>query len=29
MTEHGLVAPPVGRTLESVCIVGELCDDVQ
>jgi uncharacterized protein len=29
MTEHGLEAPPVGRTLESVCIVGELCDDVQ
>jgi uncharacterized protein len=29
MTERGLAAPPVGRTLESVCIVGELCDDVQ
>ena len=29
MTERGLEAPPVGRTLESVCIVGELCDDVQ
>ena len=29
MTERGLEAPPVGRTLDSVCIVGELCDDVQ
>jgi ankyrin repeat protein len=29
MTEQGLEAPPVGRTLESVCIVGELCDDTQ
>ena len=29
MTENGLEAPPVGRTLESVCIVGELCDDTQ
>jgi uncharacterized protein len=29
MTERGFAAPPVGRTLESVCIVGELCDDVQ
>jgi uncharacterized protein len=29
MTERGLEAPLMGRTLESVCIVGELCDDVQ
>ena len=29
MTARGLEAPPVGRTLDSVCIVGELCDDVQ
>jgi uncharacterized protein len=29
MTERGMVAPPIDRTLESVCIVGELCDDVQ
>ncbi|HVH28754.1 MAG TPA: ankyrin repeat domain-containing protein [Vicinamibacterales bacterium] len=29
MTERGLEAPLMGRTLESVCIVSELCDDVQ
>lgn len=29
MTERGMAAPPIDRTLESVCIVGELCDDVQ
>jgi ankyrin repeat protein len=28
MTEQGLEAPPVGRTLASVCIT-EICDDVQ
>jgi uncharacterized protein len=28
MTERGLPAPPVGRTLESVCLAPELCDDV-
>jgi ankyrin repeat protein len=29
MTERGLEAPLMGRTLESVCIASELCDDVQ
>jgi ankyrin repeat protein len=29
MTARGLDAPLFGRTLESVCIVGELCDDAQ
>ena len=29
MTERGLEAPPVGRTLERFCIVGELCDDIR
>jgi ankyrin repeat protein len=28
MIEHGIAAPPVGRTLESVCLAPELCDDV-
>jgi ankyrin repeat protein len=28
MTERGLPAPPAGRTLESVCLAPELCDDV-
>ena len=28
MTEHGLEAPPMNRTLASVCIT-EICDDVQ
>jgi ankyrin repeat protein len=28
MIEHGLPAPPAGRTLESVCLAPELCDDV-
>jgi len=29
MTERGLPAPPAGRTLESVCLAPELCDDVR
>jgi uncharacterized protein len=29
MVEHGIPAPPPGRTLESVCLAPELCDDVQ
>ena len=29
MIERGLPAPPPGRTLESVCLAPELCDDVQ
>lgn len=29
MIERGLPAPPAGRTLESVCMVPELCDDVR
>jgi len=28
MKERGLPAPPAGRTLESVCLAPELCDDV-
>ena len=28
MTERGIPAPPAGRTLESVCLAPELCDDV-
>jgi uncharacterized protein len=28
MTDRGLPAPPAGRTLESVCVAPELCDDV-
>jgi len=29
MIERGIPAPPPGRTLESVCLAPELCDDVQ
>jgi hypothetical protein len=29
MIERGLPAPPAGRTLESVCLAPELCDDVE
>lgn len=29
MTERGMPAPPAGRTLESVCLAPELCDDVR
>jgi len=29
MIERGIPAPPAGRTLESVCLGGELCDDVK
>jgi ankyrin len=29
MIERGIPAPPPGRTLESVCMTPELCDDVQ
>jgi ankyrin repeat protein len=29
MTERGLPVPPMGRTLESVCVGPELCDDVE
>jgi hypothetical protein len=29
MIERGIPAPPAGRTLESVCLAPELCDDVQ
>jgi ankyrin repeat protein len=29
MIEHGIPAPPPGRTLESVCVAPELCDDVR
>jgi ankyrin repeat protein len=28
MIERGIPAPPAGRTLESVCLAPELCDDV-
>jgi len=28
MIDRGLPAPPAGRTLESVCVGAELCDDV-
>src|SRR5262245_3983465 len=28
MTERGMPTPPAGRTLESVCLGGELCDDL-
>ena len=29
MIERGIPAPPPGRTLETVCLAPELCDDVQ
>jgi ankyrin repeat protein len=29
MIEHGMPAPPAGRTLETVCVTPELCDDVK
>jgi len=29
MIERGIPAPPPGRTLDSVCLAPELCDDVQ
>jgi ankyrin repeat protein len=29
MIEHGIPAPPPGRTLDSVCLAPELCDDVR
>jgi uncharacterized protein len=29
MTERGMAVPPVGRTLESVCMAPELCDNVK
>jgi ankyrin repeat protein len=29
MTERGLTAPPPGRTLETVCLAPEVCDDVK
>ena len=29
MIERGMPAPPAGRTLESVCLAPELCDDVE
>jgi ankyrin repeat protein len=29
MVERGIPAPPPGRTLESVCLAPELCDDVK
>ena len=28
MVERGLPVPPLDRTLESVCLTPELCDDV-
>ena len=28
MTERGMPTPPEGRTIESVCLGGELCDDL-
>jgi hypothetical protein len=28
MIERGIPAPPAGRTLESVCLAPELCDDL-
>jgi ankyrin repeat protein len=28
MTERGMPTPPPGRTIESVCLGGELCDDL-
>ncbi len=28
MTERGMPTPPAGRTIESVCLGGELCDDL-
>src|SRR5262245_41944403 len=28
MTERGMPVPPAGRTIESVCLGGELCDDL-
>jgi uncharacterized protein len=29
MTERGMPVPPMGRTLDSVCLAPELCDDVR
>jgi hypothetical protein len=28
MTERGMPTPPAGRTIESVCLAQELCDDL-
>jgi hypothetical protein len=28
MTERGIPTPPPGRTIESVCLGAELCDDL-